>query len=326
MVESRFFTFISNRQKGLKLALSHVLPDCEQRSCVRHVYANFKTKFPGLFMKQKLWAAARATTVEEFNRHMAKLKEANVLAFQWLSANPISEWSMCAFREGPRCDILLNNLCESFNSTIVEAASHWVNPVGPRIVKIVEKNKAVARLCHEKWAGGFIFQVTTCTQDQLVVNLSDGCCSCRQFQLSGIPCGHALACIYSKNLNVYDYVDSFYKKESYEKTYGPIIYPMPHPDRWPNVRQNVILPPLFKQMPRRPKKERRREASEPPAANESRTKARRFNMVMHCQNCKQLGHYYSGCNEELQYTHLENQGQSRELKWPPQVLSHLHQE
>ncbi|KAL5575541.1 hypothetical protein UlMin_017240 [Ulmus minor] len=290
IVDSRFFIFISDRQKGLKLALSHVLPDCEQRSCVRHVYANFKNKFPGLFMKQKLWAAARAITIEEFNRHMIELKEANVLAFQWLSANPISEWSRCAFKEGPRCDILLNNLCESFNSTIVgarhkciltmleqlrdylmcrmatrrEAASYWVNPVGPRIVKIVEKNKVVARLCHAKWDGGFIFQVTTYTQDQLVVNLSDGRCSCRLFQLSGIPCGHALACIYSRNLNVYDYVDSFYKKESYEKTYAPIIYPMPHPDRWPNARQNVILPPL------------RREAGEPPTANESRTKARSY--------------------------------------------------
>ncbi|KAL5551055.1 hypothetical protein UlMin_001231 [Ulmus minor] len=154
-----------------------------------------------------------------------------------------------------------------------EAASHWVNSVGPRIVKIVEKNKAVARLCHAKWAGGFIFQ------------------------LSEIPCGHALACVYSRNLNVYDYVDSFYKKESYEKTYGPIIYPMPHLDRWPNPRQNVILPPLFKQMPGRPKKARRREAGEPPAANELRTKARRFNMVMYCRNCKQPCHYYSGYKE-----------------------------
>ncbi|KAL5564328.1 hypothetical protein UlMin_027492 [Ulmus minor] len=132
----------------------------------------------------------------------------------------------------------------------------------------------MARLCHAKWAGGFIFQVTTYTQDQLVVNLGDRCCSCRQFQLSGIPCGHALACIYSRNLNVYEYVDSFYKKESYEKTYAPIIYPMPHPDRWPNVRQNVILPSLFKQMPGKPKKARRREAGEPPATNEPRTKAR----------------------------------------------------
>ncbi|KAL5565544.1 hypothetical protein UlMin_028708 [Ulmus minor] len=140
-----------------------------------------------------------------------------------------------------------------------EDVSKWVNPVGPKIVKIVEKYKVVARLCHTNWAGGFIFQVTTSTQDQLVVNLGDGTCSCRMFQLSGIPYGHALACIYSRNLNVYEYVNSFYKKESYEKSYAPIIYPVPHLDRWPNARKNVILPSMFKQMLGRPKKARKRE-------------------------------------------------------------------
>ena len=98
IVNSRYFTFISDRQKGFKLALSHVVPYCEPRSCVRHIYANFKNKFPGLFMKQKLWEAARVVSVEEFNRHMVELKEANILAFQWLSANLISEWSKSAFR------------------------------------------------------------------------------------------------------------------------------------------------------------------------------------------------------------------------------------
>ncbi|KAL5540037.1 hypothetical protein UlMin_042810 [Ulmus minor] len=176
-----------------------------------------------------------------------------------------------------------------------EAASSWVNPVGPRIVKIVEKNKAVARLCHTKWAGGFIFQ----------------------FQLSGIPCGHALACIYSKNLNVYKYVKSFYNKESYKNTYAPIIYPMPHSDRWPNARQHVILLSLFKQMPGRPKKAKRREVGEPPAANEPRTKARRFNMVMHCRNCKQPSHYYNGCKEVIMVYFLEKATSGRPVGIDP---------
>ena len=61
-------------------------------------------------MKQKLWGAARATTIEEFNRQLEELKEANILAFQWLSANLINEWSRSAFREGPKYDIMLNIL------------------------------------------------------------------------------------------------------------------------------------------------------------------------------------------------------------------------
>ena len=186
---------------------------------MRHVCANFKNKFTGLFLKQRVWGAARATIIEYFNKEMRMLKEANILAYQWLSANAISEWSRS------KCDILLNNLCESFNSTILsarektivtileqvreyltcrmttkqKAVSKGVHLVGPRILKIIKKNKSVARQCNVKWVGGQSFQVTTYTQDQLVVNLSEGSCSCKKFQLFGIPCGHVLTCIFSIN-------------------------------------------------------------------------------------------------------------------------------
>ncbi|KAL5573126.1 hypothetical protein UlMin_022723 [Ulmus minor] len=163
-----------------------------------------------------------------------------------------------------------------------EAVVKWIQLVGPRILKIVEKNKTLARLCHAKWA---------------VVNLSDGSCSCKRFQLIRIPCGHALVCIFARNYNFYNYINSFYKKEAYEKTYAPVIYPMPHPNRWPNARQHVILPLIFKKMSGIPKKLRKREPSEPPASNAPPINAKRFNIVMHCRNCEQLGHYYSGCKE-----------------------------
>ncbi|KAL5562646.1 hypothetical protein UlMin_032393 [Ulmus minor] len=234
------------------------------------------------------------------------LKEANILAYQWLSVNATSEWSKSAFREGPKCDTLLNNLCESFNSTILsarekciltmleqlseylmcrmaskrDAMSKWVHLVGPRILKLIEKNKAVARL---------------------------------KFQLSGIPCGLALACIYSRNYNVYEFIHSFYKKDSYEKTYAPIIYPMPHPGRWPNDRQITILPP-FKTMPGRPKKMRRQEASEPPAPIGPRTKARRFNMVIHCRNCNELGHYFTALTKMNKCVNKHNKHNKRNSK------------
>ncbi|KAL5543089.1 hypothetical protein UlMin_010799 [Ulmus minor] len=159
-----------------------------------------------------------------------------------------------------------------------EVVAKWIQPLGPRIIKIIENNKQLARLCHAK-----------------------------RFQLTGIPCGHALACIFARNYNVYDYINSFYKKEAYEKTYAPVIYPMQHPDRWPNARQHVILPLIFKKMPSKPKKLKTREPGEPLASNAPPTKARRFNMVMHCRNCKQPSHYYTFSKEATTITfHLTN--------------------
>ncbi|KAL5548247.1 hypothetical protein UlMin_003478 [Ulmus minor] len=279
-------------------------------------------------MKQILWGAARATTVEEFKREMEELEQANILSFQWLSANQTSEWSRSAIREGPKCDILFNDLDESFNATILSAreksiltmleqlrdylkcrmvVTKWIQLVGPRILKIIEKDKALARLCHAKWAGGSTFQVTTSTQDQLVVNLSNGSCSCRRFQLIGIPCGHALH-VYLPEITMSTIISTiFLQKEAYKKTYTPDIYLMPNLDRWPIVRQHVIFPHVFKKMPGRPKKIRKREPGEPPASNAPPTKVRKFNMVMHCRNCKQSGHYYTSCKEVTTITfHLTN--------------------
>ncbi|XP_057522472.1 uncharacterized protein LOC130802471 [Amaranthus tricolor] len=54
------FTFMSDRQKGLIEALNSVVPEVEIRFCCRHIWANFKIKFPGELYKQHFWRAARA--------------------------------------------------------------------------------------------------------------------------------------------------------------------------------------------------------------------------------------------------------------------------
>ncbi|XP_057529474.1 uncharacterized protein LOC130808054 [Amaranthus tricolor] len=45
------FTFMSDRQKGLIEALNSVIPEAEIRFCCRHIWANFKIKFPGELYK-----------------------------------------------------------------------------------------------------------------------------------------------------------------------------------------------------------------------------------------------------------------------------------
>ncbi|PON98601.1 hypothetical protein TorRG33x02_055010, partial [Trema orientale] len=93
----------------------------EIRFCVRHLHANFKKQHPGLLLKQMLWATARATTNEEWIRRMNELKAVDERAHAWLSAKKPSEWIRSAFSEGVKCDILLNNISESFNSSILDA-------------------------------------------------------------------------------------------------------------------------------------------------------------------------------------------------------------
>ncbi|XP_075478962.1 uncharacterized protein LOC142519825 [Primulina tabacum] len=116
------WTFISDKQKGLIPALESLFPDAEHRFCVRHLESNMKRDgFKSVAVKIAFWAAAKATRIEEFQVHMTELKDIDAKAYEWLAKKPENQWSKAYFSTTPKSDILLNNMCESFNSFIIDA-------------------------------------------------------------------------------------------------------------------------------------------------------------------------------------------------------------
>ena len=65
-------------------------------------------------------AAAKATVHHVFIEKMEELKKVNELACLSCEIEPQS-WCKHAFTYYPLCDVLMNNLSESFNSTILLA-------------------------------------------------------------------------------------------------------------------------------------------------------------------------------------------------------------
>jgi len=52
---------------------------------------------------------------------MEELKKVNLATYEWLVAIPRQSWCKHAFSVYPKCDVLMNNLSESFNNTILLA-------------------------------------------------------------------------------------------------------------------------------------------------------------------------------------------------------------
>jgi len=74
--------------QGLLPAIQSLLPGADQRFCMRHLYANFRKKFPGKNLKALMWEAAHNTYPQQWEKVMKRMKEVNNDAFKHLLGIP----------------------------------------------------------------------------------------------------------------------------------------------------------------------------------------------------------------------------------------------
>ncbi|XP_052170239.1 uncharacterized protein LOC127786693 [Diospyros lotus] len=160
----------------------------------------------------------------------------------------------------------------------------------PRIRKMLEKAQLGTRYCNVRPAVGQKFQVSIADQGY-VVSLQEHICSCRQWDLSGIPCPHALACIHFMKHDSVAYINRYYSKLEYLKAYKYALEPLNEFSMWSRTDATPILFPPYKRMPGRLKKKRKKDVVE----IEGQDVGGPHGMHMTCQHCLQTGHNKRGC-------------------------------
>lgn len=226
--------------------------------------------------------------------------------------------------------MLLNNMCESFNATILRARSlpiidilesirtifmkrihvkrdnmrKYHGEICPNIQRQVEESKKKSMEFIAHWNGMDQFEIAGCYGDKFKVNIAEKTCSCRRWQLNGIPYAHAISAMYFMGYTPEDFVDEVYHKKTYMTVYSYLIDTLEGVECWPKSGRLPLQPPDIENMPGRPKLQlRRKQAGEtkdipPHVSGKTVTtigKLGRQGLVMTCGLCKGKKHNALGC-------------------------------
>ncbi|KAI3468197.1 hypothetical protein Pfo_024860 [Paulownia fortunei] len=247
--------------------------------CVRHLHNNFKNAgFKGLAFKNTLWRAAMASTPCEFKVRMSEMRDLNESVANWFNDKPPNQWSRSYFNEHCKWDMLLNNVCKSFNSNILDARekpiitmfewireflmrrlqenrgkaeAKWKCRLCPKIKKIIEKYMEKIGDCIPIKVDDRHYQISCIDGSQYYVDLEKWSCMCRMWGLSCILCKHAICANFNQNQLLEDFVHSCYTVETYKKVHAYAIMKISGEQLWAENalgEQNVVHRPHRKKL------------------------------------------------------------------------------
>ena len=165
---------------------------------------------------------------------MRCIEKLNKEAYNWLSAIEPKHWSRSKFDHRPKVEHVTNNFVESFNDwldalrfkppiSLLEGirvqhsdlmwtrnvtAERWNHRLTPKVLGRIKELRKKSRYAIARRVGTHEFQVDY-DQATYPVKLDDKYCVCEQWQVRGIPCLHALACIDTIRADLTNYCDRF---------------------------------------------------------------------------------------------------------------------
>lgn len=174
-------------------------------------------------------------------------------------------------------------------------------PLTPTATKILKGISDEAADYIASWNGADKYQVSGPWFDQCVVNVTQRTCTCRYWELTGIPCKHAVAVNWDmaqNNMNpglIEEWVHPCYRLDTWRQMYSHTIGPINGPTMWPKCQiQTTILPPTYHPQPGRPNKKRKKSATEKMDMVKDGKLSRGMKTVT-CDLCKQTGHNKRTC-------------------------------
>ncbi|CAE5960368.1 unnamed protein product [Arabidopsis arenosa] len=188
------------------------------------------------------WAIAYSATKGDYSFNMDALRSYDQEGHEDLLKTDPRTWCRAFFSCQSSCENVCNNLSESFNRTIKDARKLPVINMLEEIKRSCMKR--ISKLCDKTKKCKTRYEVLEGSGSYSVNLLTRECACCRQWNLTGIPCPHAIFVIREKNRDPEDYVDRHLATHVWKATYKDNIEPDDDdpwsihnaPKRWRNAQ------------------------------------------------------------------------------------------
>ncbi|XP_059632040.1 uncharacterized protein LOC132274717 isoform X2 [Cornus florida] len=309
-------TFVADFENGLRESLHEIFEKCPHGYCLRYLAEKLNRDLKGQFshearrlMVQDFYAAAYAPKLEDFDRCTDNIKAISPEAYNWVIRSEPEHWAN-AFFGGVRYNHMTCNFGQLFYSWVSEAnelpitqlvdvlrgkmmeliysrrvdSTQWVTKLTPSMEGKLQTETANARSLQVLLSHGSTFEVRGDSVNNVDIDHWD--CSCKGWQLTGLPCCHAIAVFECLGRSPYEYCSRYFTTESYRLTYAESIHPVPSLEKpvKSELTQIVVTvtPPPTKRPPGRPKMKQ---------AGAIEINKRQ----LQCSKCKGLGHNKKTC-------------------------------
>ncbi|XP_009392733.2 uncharacterized protein LOC103978611 isoform X1 [Musa acuminata AAA Group] len=315
---SRAITFVSSSQNGLE-ELPEVFEDSFHGYSEQQLIENFKKEMDESWtqeLKNKmvghLKRAICACKVDEFNESIENLRIQSKELAEWVLGMEPEFWSD-AFFKGLRYGHYSSGAAEIFNDWVStryepsvlqivdilrcklmemmysrrESSNTWTEVLVPSANQKVQEEMIKARSLSVACSSDSVFEVSD--ESTNVINIESRECTCRRWQVTGLPCIHALAVLERMNGCIYDYCSKYLMTECYQQAYSLSINPIPDvggPVCADSFHAATTCPPRTRRLAGRPK--------EKPA--EPRIIIKR---AVRCSRCQGLGHNKQTCKAQI---------------------------
>ncbi|XP_020249035.1 uncharacterized protein LOC109826412 [Asparagus officinalis] len=210
---------------GLVPAIHEVWPEVEHRQCARHIYSNWRKTHSGRVLQSQFWKCVKATSMPIFAIEAAKLRRISEQAYEdFMARDPphILYKPIVSMLEDIRLSIM-DRMQEK-----KKLIGKFVGGVAPRIHKKLKEAYEEQVHCRAHWNGDENetgFEIIHRGQSH-AVDLKNITCTCRTWDLKGIPCTHAVSAILLMRRKPKMYLSEMYSQENYLIAYGGMLNPL----------------------------------------------------------------------------------------------------